>query len=149
MIQTEGVWTWAARAAGTVGAVLIGLLGGCDAILEALLVFMGVDYLTGILAAIHGKSTHTAGGKFSSRVSFWGLTRKMLVLLILIVAVELDKFAGLPDVFRTGVAGYYIANEGLSILENVDLMGVKAPPLKKALEQMQKKDIDLKGDKKR
>jgi toxin secretion/phage lysis holin len=144
----HGILTWMARAVGTVGAVLIGLLGGCDAILEALLVFMGVDYLTGVLAAIHGKSAHTPGGRFSSRVSFWGLTRKMLVLLILIIAVELDKFAGLHDVFRTGVAGYYIANEGLSILENIDLMGVKAPPLKKVLEQMREKDIDTKGDKK-
>ena len=109
------------------GAVA-GLYGEWGAALTILLIMMGVDYLTGVLVALSGRSPKTEGGGLSSKVGFTGLARKGFIMLIVLVATQLDKAIGnTAMVFQTATVFYYIANEGLSILENADLMGVPFP----------------------
>ena len=119
------------------GAVA-GLYGEWTAALTILLVMMGVDYVTGVMVAISGKSPKTEGGGLSSKVGFVGLARKGFVMLIVLVATLLDKAIGnTAMVFQMATVFYYIANEGLSILENADLMGVPFPAfIRQRLENM-------------
>lgn len=109
------------------GAVA-GLYGEWSTALTILLVMMGVDYITGVMVAISGRSPKTDGGGLSSKVGFVGLARKGFVMLIVLVSTLLDRAIGNTSmVFQTATVFYYIANEGLSILENADLMGVRFP----------------------
>jgi len=126
--------------AAAMGAVA-GFLGEWSVMLTALAVAMGVDYITGLIVAWRGKSPKTDGGGLSSKAGFDGLARKGVVILIVLLATVLDRaLGGDVAVFQTAAAGYYVANEGLSILENAALMGVPFPPrVKKALEALKAK----------
>lgn len=126
--------------AAAMGAVA-GFLGGWGVMLTALAVAMGVDYITGLIVAWRGKSSKTDGGGLSSKAGFDGLARKGVVILIVLLATVLDRvLGGEVAIFQTAAAAYYIANEGLSILENAALMGVPFPPrMKKALEALKAK----------
>ena len=108
--------------------VIEGLYGEWTTALSILAIMMGVDYITGVLVAISGKSPKTDGGGLSSKIGFVGLAKKGFIMLIVLVATQLDKAIGnTAMVFQTAAVFYYIANEGLSILENADLMGVPFP----------------------
>ncbi len=137
MDKITRVWPAAA-----VGAI-IGLFGGCDTMLIVLAAFMVIDYVTGILSGLLGKSAKTPGGYISSAVAWTGLVKKLGELIAVIVGVLLDSLAteqlGLSGaVFRTGIMLYIIATEGISILENLGAIGVPLPAfVKKALEQLQ------------
>ena len=97
------------------------LLGGWDKSLEILLIFIIMDYITGVAAAFKTKTLR-------SSVGFEGLMKKGAVFLIVILAAQLDRITGnAAGVFRTATAFLFIANEGLSIVENVGEMGVKLP----------------------
>ena len=97
------------------------LFGGWDVALIVLVCFMAIDYLTGVINAVLSK-------KLSSQVGFKGLAKKLFVVLMLIVAVMLDRLInGGQWIFRTLVAYFYIANEGISILENIARLGVPIP----------------------
>jgi len=117
-----------------------GLLGEWNMLLTVLAWFIGIDYLTGLICAWRGRSPKTEGGGVSSRAGFDGLARKGLMLLIVLTATLLDRAVGTEGaVFQTAVTGYYIANEGVSILENSALLGVPYPDaLKKGLEMVKK-----------
>ena len=119
------------------GAVA-GLVGEWPAALTILLVMMGVDYLTGVLVAATGRSPKTEGGGLSSKVGFMGLARKGFIMLIVLVATLLDRAVGNSAmVFQTATVCWYIANEGLSVLENADMMGVPFPGfVRERLERM-------------
>ncbi|MBR1559672.1 MAG: phage holin family protein [Clostridia bacterium] len=119
------------------GAVA-GLFGEWPAALTILLVMMGVDYLTGVLVAATGRSPKTEGGGLSSKVGFMGLARKGFIMLIVLVATLLDRAVGNSAmVFQTATVCWYIANEGLSVLENADMMGVPFPGfVRERLERM-------------
>ena len=119
------------------GAVA-GWFGSWSATLTILAVMMTVDYITGVLVAITGKSPKTEGGGLSSRVGFNGIARKGFIMLIVLAATQLDRAIGNTSmVFQTATVFYYIANEGLSILENADLMGVPFPAfIRERLESM-------------
>lgn len=109
------------------------LWGGLDGLLTALLVFMVLDYLTGIASSL---KMHK---KLSSEVGFWGIVKKCMILALVTVAHFLDShvLGGGSSMFRSGVVGFFLANEGLSILENAGNLGVPLPEfLKKALEQL-------------
>ena len=109
---------------------IAGLYGEWTATLTILAVMMAVDYITGVLVAITGKSPKTEGGGLSSKIGFVGLAKKGFIMLIVLVATQLDRAIGnTAMVFQTATVFYYIANEGLSILENADLMGVPFPAL--------------------
>lgn len=108
--------------------VIAGLYGEWTATLTILAVMMVVDYTTGWMVALLGKSPKTEGGGLSSKVGFVGIAKKGFIMLIVLVATQLDKAIGNTSmVFQTATVFYYIANEGLSILENADLMGVPFP----------------------
>ena len=122
---------------GLVGSFLAALFGGWDSALATLLIFMGVDYVTGLMVAAAGKSPK---GKLSSKVGWKGLAKKCVILLLVLVAARLDVVLGTSYV-RTGVCIAFLCNEVISILENAGLMGVPLPAaLKNAVELLQKKE---------
>lgn len=109
------------------GGIAAQALGGWDVLLQVLVGFMSTDYLTGlIVAGCFHRSGKTSGGALSSRAGFLGLMRKCSVLLLVLLAVLLDQAAG-SSLIRPAVCVFFIANEGLSVLENLGLMGVPYP----------------------
>lgn len=130
--------------AAMVGAAA-GLLGEWNVLLTVLAVFMVTDYLTGLIVAWRGKSPKTATGGVSSKAGFDGLIRKFFIMVVILVATLLDVAIGNSTrVFQTAATMYYIANEGISILENTALMGVKYPTfIIKALEALRDKSDTL------
>lgn len=118
--------------------MIAGLYGEWTAALTILAVMMAVDYITGVLVAITGRSPKTDGGGLSSKIGFVGIAKKGFIMLIVLVATQLDKAIGNTSmVFQTATVFYYIANEGLSILENAQLMGVPFPAfIRERLESM-------------
>lgn len=109
--------------------------------LTALIVFMLSDYATGIICAVLGKSAKTESGGLSSKVGWEGAVKKVFTLILVALAAQLDALLGNQNqTFQSAVAFYFIAVDGLSILENVSLMGIVPPGiLTNALEVMKKK----------
>ena len=118
-----------------IGTVITWLLGSWDTALIVLIAFMVIDYITGIIKAYTRK-------ELSSDVGLHGIARKFLIILVLIVAVLLDRLLNTSTwVFRTLACYFYIANEGISILENAVILGLKVPEqLKEALILLSSKD---------
>lgn len=129
--------------AAVVGAVL-GLFGAWTQMHTILVAVMATDYVTGCIVAALGRSPKTDGGGLSSKVGFIGLAKKGFIMAIVLLATLLDRaLSGTATVFQSATLAYYIANEGLSILENAGLLGVPFPErLKQALEAMRDKDED-------
>ena len=126
-------------AAGAVGSAF----GGWTITMTVMVVAMVIDYITGMAVAIAGKSTKTAGGHLDSNVGWNGLMRKGIMLLVVLVAAYLDKAFGNGHAIRDAAAWFYIANEGLSMLENAALLGVPFPSaLKNLLDQTKEKDTE-------
>lgn len=125
---------------GCIGAAIAGIFGGWSAGLSTLLIFMGIDYLTGlIVAGVFHASEKTAGGGLESRAGWKGLCRKGMTLLVVAVAARIDVLLN-TTYFRDGVAIAFIINETLSIIENASLMGVPIPEvLKNAIEVLKTK----------
>lgn len=123
-----------------VGSAVANALGGWDAALEVLIALMAADYMTGVLvAAIWQRSSKSESGALDSRAGFKGLCKKCVVLLLVWIAVLLDRALDV-DYVRTAVVLFFIGNEGLSLLENIGLMGVPFPAfLKNALEALKEK----------
>lgn len=123
-----------------VGSFIARQLGGWDAALTVLACMMVIDILTGLaVAAIFKKSPKTEGGKISSAASFKGITKKVVVLVLVGLAVQLDRMMKV-DYVRNLVIIFYIGSEGLSILENLVLMDIPFPGfIKKLLEIMKDK----------
>ncbi len=126
---------------GSIGSVFSYLFGGFDKLLIALIVFMVIDFLSGlILAIVFKNSNKTRNGRLSSEAGIKGLAKKIFILFIVAVGTQLDLVLGVSFV-RDGVVISFISMEGLSILENVALAGVPVPKLiKNALEVLNKKD---------
>ena len=126
----------------TLSGVLMGLvawvtqlLGGWDGALGLMFLLMGLDLVTGVAVSLLMKSGRTQGGGFHSRELFLGLTRKLLMVLLVMLATALDGLLG-ASLCRLTVIGFYGANEALSIVENAALLGVPFPRgLLKALER--------------
>lgn len=124
----------------TVGAYLVYLLGGWDAALTVMFVLMGLDYATGLLTAFMGKSPKTQGGGFRSSVAFIGISKKLMMVAIVILAAALDRLTGDSNICRSAAIGFYAANEGLSIMENAAALGVPLPKaLKDVMERLDEK----------
>ena len=112
--------------------VLTYLFGGWDVALIVLIVFMVIDYITGVSVAVINRTLNSETGAK-------GLLKKLSIIMMLIVGVLLDRLINDGAwVFRTLVAYFYIANEGISIIENLSLLGVPVPKkIKRMLEQLQ------------
>ena len=126
---------------GVVSSAASALLGGFDMSLVTLLIFMAIDYVTGlIVAGVFHKSQKSRTGALESRAGWKGLGRKGVTLLIVLVAARLDILLGVTFV-RDGVVIAYIVNELLSIVENAGLMGIPIPDaVKNAIEALKTKE---------
>ena len=122
-----------------IGGWLGYFLGGCDGLLLALLVFVAVDYITGVMCAISDKN-------LSSEIGFRGICRKVLIFLLVGIANILDvQVIGTGSMLRTAVVFFYISNEGISLLENAGHLGLPIPEkIKAVLEQLHERSE--KGD---
>ena len=123
-----------------VGGWLGYFLGGCDGLLYALIAFVAIDYITGVMCAISDKT-------LSSEVGFKGICRKVLIFLLVGIANIIDvQVLGAPGVLRTAVIFFYLSNEGVSLLENAAHLGLPVPDaIKTVLEQLHDRS-DGKGD---
>ena len=126
-------------AIGVAGAIITSLFGGWDFGLETLVIFMAVDYISGLaVAGIFHNSRKTETGALESRAGWKGLCRKCMTLLFVLVAYRLDLMIG-SNYIRDAVIIGFVANETLSIVENAGLMGVPFPePIQKAIEILMK-----------
>ena len=112
---------------GIIGGGIAALFGGFDAALITLMIFMGIDYISGlIVAGVFHKSEKTQNGALESRVGWKGLCRKGVTLLIVLVACRLDLMMG-SNFIRDAVVIAFVVNETISIIENAGLMGVPVP----------------------
>lgn len=137
-MKWQDIWDKAVKAAAAAGGAVAGLFGGVDTVLKVLLAMMVIDYITGLVVAWMGRSGKTETGLLDSKAGARGIAKKVLMLLLVVVAAMVDRaLGGERAVFRDMVIWFYLANEGLSILENLALAGVPFPQgVKKALEQV-------------
>ena len=140
----DNLYKIAAAAAGAV----ISFFTGIPVIMWVLIATMTLDYVTGLMTGMMGVSSKTEGGKLSSRAAFDGLMRKIMIFLVVILSVLVDLAvqygAGVTFNAVTGATClWFIASEGVSVLENAAELGVPIPGiLRKALELLQ----DSSGD---
>ena len=114
-----------------IGSAIARALGGWDMALKVLVCFMVLDYATGwLVAALWHKSGKSSTGALSSDAGFRGLVKKGVMLALVWMGALLDQATG-NDFVRTAVCMFFIANEGLSILENTAVMGVPYPAFNK------------------
>ncbi len=118
---------WLSITIGTIGGLIAQAFGGWSASMTTLIIFMAIDYITGlIVAGVFHKSPKTNSGTLESKAGWKGLIRKGITLLIVLVACRLDIALGITFI-RDAVVIAFIVNEALSIVENAGLMGIKIP----------------------
>ena len=124
-------WNTIQLAFAAVGGWLGYFLGGCDGLLYALIAFVAIDYITGVMCAISDKT-------LSSEVGFKGICRKVLIFLLVGIGHIVDaQVTGSGGVLRTAVIFFYLSNEGVSLIENAAHLGLPVPDkLKAVLEQL-------------
>ena len=124
-------WNTVQMVFAAIGGWLGYFLGGCDGLLYALIAFVVIDYITGVMCAVADK-------KLSSEVGFKGICRKVLIFLLVGIANILDvQVIGSGSVLRTAAIFFYISNEGVSLLENAAHLGLPVPDrIKTVLEQL-------------
>ena len=125
---------------GAAGALISTIFGGWDAGLSTLVIFMAIDYFTGLaVAGIFNKSKKSDGGGLESRAGFKGLCRKCMILLFVLIAYRLDMMIG-TNYIRDAVIIAFVTNETISIVENAGLMGLPLPKvISKAIDILQSK----------
>lgn len=139
----EGICT----GVGVVGSLIASAFGGWDAALITLILFMGIDYISGLLVAgVFHNSKKTETGTLESRAGWKGLCRKGMALWFVLIAYRLDLAIGV-DYIRNAVIIGFMANELISIVENAGLMGLPLPAvISKAIDVLTKQAES--GDKK-
>lgn len=137
------VWAKIQMAVAAIGGWLGYFLGGMDGLMIALVVFMALDYITGLMCAVIDK-------KLSSAVGFKGICKKVLILMLVGVAHVVDlHVVGTGDALRSAVVCFYLSNEGVSMLENAAHLGLPVPDkLKGILAQLHGRADEKKDDKK-
>lgn len=128
-------WNMIQFAFTAVGGWLGYFLGGCDGLIIALLLFVVIDYITGVMCAVADK-------KLSSEVGFKGICRKVLIFMLVGIANIIDmQIIKSGSIIRTAVIFFYLSNEGLSLIENAAHLGLPVPDkLKAVLEQLHDKE---------
>lgn len=121
--------------ASVVLTTFIYLLGGWDIALQSLLIVIIIDYLTGIASAVYNK-------QLSSKIGFKGIIKKFCYLLVVALSVVIDNLTGQSGIIRNLVIYFFVANDGLSIIENMAEMNIKLP--KKLIDSL--KQIKKKGE---
>lgn len=126
---------------GVTGTFVAQMLGGWDTAMQTLLIFMAVDYITGLLlAGVFKGSPKTENGALESKAGYKGLVKKGIILLLVLVATRLDCLLVLEGTIRTGVIIAFAFNEAISIIENAGLMGVPIPTILKQTIELLNKD---------
>ena len=131
------IWTWIQLLLAAIGGWLGWFLGGADGFLYALIVFVAIDYITGVMCAI-------VDHKLSSEVGFKGLCKKVLIFMMVGIGNIIDvQVLGQAGVLRTAVIFFYLSNEGVSMLENAGHLGLPIPAkLKDILVQLHSRSED-------
>ena len=137
------VWAKIQMAVAAIGGWLGYFLGGMDGLMIALIIFMVLDYITGLMCAVIDK-------KLSSAVGFKGICKKVLIIMLVGVAHVVDlHVVGTGDALRSAVVCFYLSNEGVSMLENAAHLGLPVPDkLKGILAQLHGRADEKKDDKK-
>lgn len=132
----RSIWTGIQIAFSAIGGFIGWLLGGFDGFLYALIAFVVIDYITGVMCAIADKS-------LSSEVGFKGICRKVLIFILVGIGNIIDVYVlGDAGVLRTAVIFFYLSNEGVSLLENSAHLGLPVPDkLKEVLQQLHNKEV--------
>ena len=131
-MELENILIWAKWLVALAGAGLSTLLGGWDMALQILVMFVVMDYVTGLCAAWHDKN-------LDSNIGFFGIAKKILLFVPVAIGFWLDQFTG-QEILRNIAIFFYIANEGISIMENLGRCGVDIPPqLLEALKKLKEK----------
>ena len=121
------VWAKIQMAVAAIGGWIGYFVGGVDGLMTALLIFMALDYITGLMCAIADK-------KLSSAVGFKGICKKVLIIMLVGVAHVVDlHVVGTGDALRSAVVCFYLSNEGVSLLENAAHLGLPIPERLKAV----------------
>lgn len=130
-----------------IGGTILTLMGGWDNSIIILIVFMCIDYISGlIVAAVFKNSGKSSNGGLESNAGFKGLCRKVMILLMVIIATQFDKLLG-TDWARDSIIIAFIVNESISIIENAGLMGIPIPQsLKKAIDILSQRSDDSEKD---
>ncbi|MEE0077884.1 holin family protein [Coprococcus sp. RTP21281st1_F1_RTP21281_210402] len=133
--------------AGAIGGVIASLFGGWDAGLATLVMFMAIDYVSGlVVAGVFHNSKKTSSGALESKAGWKGLCRKGMSLLFVLIAYRLDLAIG-SNYIRDAVIIGFIVNETISIVENAGLMGVPLPEvINKAIDILTSKSEEKGGD---
>lgn len=126
---------------GAIGSAIAYLFGGWDSSILTLLIFMAIDYITGVIVAgIFHKSNKSGSGALESRAGWKGIIKKCVTMLFVIIAVQLDSLVG-TSYIRDAVCIAFITNELLSIIENAGLMGIPIPAIiTKSIELLKSKE---------
>lgn len=133
MFDNLNIYRCCKYAVSVVGGIVTALLGGWDTMLKVLVTFVVLDYITGIVAAWYEKD-------LDSNIGFVGIARKILLFIPIGVAYSLDQIIGDSQILRSLAIWFYLANEGLSIMENLGRLGIPIPTvLVEALNQLKKK----------
>lgn len=132
---------------GVIGSFIAEAFGGWDTGLITLLIFMGIDFVMGlVVAGVFHNSPKTDSGKLESKTGWKGLCRKCVTLLFVLVAYRLDLTLGV-DYIRDAVIIGFVANELISIVENAGLMGLPLPKVvKNAIDILTKKAESMERD---
>ena len=131
------IWTWIQLMLAAIGGWFGWFLGGADGFLYALIVFVAIDYITGVMCAI-------VDHKLSSEVGFKGICKKVLIFMMVGIGNIIDvQVLGQAGVLRTAVIFFYLSNEGVSMLENAGHLGLPIPAkLKDILVQLHSRSED-------
>lgn len=97
------------------------LCGGYDQLLHAMVVFIAVDYFTGVIRAAYEK-------RLNSEIGAWGIVRKVALFGVVAVSNEIDMLLGMGHILRTATIAFFLSNEGISLLRNIAALGVPIPP---------------------
>lgn len=128
---------------GAIGSTIASLFGGWSNDLTTLLIFMTIDFITGlVVAGIFKKSKKSKNGALQSKIGFIGLAKKVMILFLVLVGYRLDLLFG-SNYIKTALVIAFICNETISITENAGLMGVPIPkPIKNAIDILKSKEDD-------
>ena len=127
---------------GIVGGAIITFLGGWDSVMVALIVFMAIDFITGLIVATVFKNSKHGKGGLESKVCWKGMYKKGVTLLICLMAAYFDRLLGTSFILNAVAIGF-IVSESISIIENAGLMGIPIPAqLKDAIAILKNKSQD-------
>ena len=130
-------------AIGVIGSVISGFFGGCNQACQTLVIFMGIDYISGIaVAGIFKRSSKTESGALSSKYCWEGLAKKIMTLIFVGIGYQVDLLIGTTYI-KDCICISFIANELISIIENAGLMGIPIPKvLSNAVDVLKEKEIN-------